>query len=182
MTRQEAVERLEGVKSLVNKYDDVMALREAIKALRQMAESEEQAEDQMEDASGIPAEKLAEVGEKAVDTFFNALAGAADQSLKADAGKLQIHLVPTQVIRDIAEIRMYGTQKYGDPDNWKQVSPVRYRDALARHFLAYLDDPDSKDEESGKKHLKHMACNIAFLCAMENTEHNETYGIPVLRI
>ena len=117
-----------------------------------------------------------------MDTFFNALAGAAGQSLKADAGKLQIHLVPTQVIRDIAEIRMYGTQKYGDPDNWKQVSPVRYRDALARHFLAYLDDPDSKDEESGKKHLKHMACNIAFLCAMENAEHNETYGIPALRI
>ena len=31
MTRQEAVERLEGIKSLVDKYDDVMALREAIK-------------------------------------------------------------------------------------------------------------------------------------------------------
>lgn len=35
MTREEAVERLKSIKSLVDKYDDVMALREAIKALEQ---------------------------------------------------------------------------------------------------------------------------------------------------
>ena len=35
MTRQEAVERLKSIKSLVDKYDDVVALREAIKALEQ---------------------------------------------------------------------------------------------------------------------------------------------------
>jgi hypothetical protein len=33
MTRQEVIERLKSIKSLVDKYDDVMALREAIKAL-----------------------------------------------------------------------------------------------------------------------------------------------------
>ena len=53
-----------------------------------------------------------------------------DQSAKADAGKLQITLVPTQIIRDIAEVRMYGNKKYGSADNWKQVEPVRYRDAM----------------------------------------------------
>jgi hypothetical protein len=35
MTTVEAVERLKSIKSLVDKYDDVVALREAIKALRQ---------------------------------------------------------------------------------------------------------------------------------------------------
>lgn len=95
-----------------------------------------------------------------------------DQTAKADAGKLQIHLVPVQIIRDIAEVRMYGNQKYGDPENWRQVSPERYRDALARHFLAYLENPDSVDEESGIKHLKHMACNLAFLCEMEKGNDN----------
>lgn len=35
MTRQEAVERLKSIKSLVDKYDDVVALREAVKALEQ---------------------------------------------------------------------------------------------------------------------------------------------------
>ena len=90
-----------------------------------------------------------------------------DQSAKADAGKLQITLVPTQIIRDIAEVRMYGNKKYGSADNWKQVEPVRYRDALMRHLLAYIDDPESVDAESGLPHLWHAACNIAFLCEME---------------
>lgn len=90
-----------------------------------------------------------------------------DQSAKADAGKLQITLVPTQIIRDIAEVRMYGNKKYGSADNWKQVEPVRYRDALMRHLLAYIDDPEGVDAESGLPHLWHAACNIAFLCEME---------------
>lgn len=92
------------------------------------------------------------------------------QTAKADAGKLQLTLVPTQIIRDIAAIRMYGNQKYGDPDNWKTVSPQRYRDAFFRHWLAYVDDPKSVDEESGKPHLWHAACNIAFLCALEEVD------------
>lgn len=71
------------------------------------------------------------------------------------------------MFRDIAQVRQYGNKKYGDPDNWKQVEPYRYRDALFRHLLAYLDDPDGVDEESGIKHLKHIACNVAFLCEME---------------
>ena len=91
-----------------------------------------------------------------------------DQSVKADAGKLQLRLVTTQIIRDIAEVRMYGNAKYHDPDNWKAVEPWRYRDALFRHLLAYLDDPKSVDEESGIPHLKHLACNVAFLCEMES--------------
>lgn len=35
MTREEAIERLKSIKSLVDKYDDVVALREATKALEQ---------------------------------------------------------------------------------------------------------------------------------------------------
>ena len=92
---------------------------------------------------------------------------APDQSAKQDAGKLQITLVPTQIIRDIAEVRMYGNKKYGSADNWKQVEPVRYRDAFMRHLLAYIDDPEGVDAESGLPHLWHAACNIAFLCEME---------------
>lgn len=98
-----------------------------------------------------------------------------DQSVKADAGKLQLTLVPTQIIRDIAEVRMYGNAKYHDPDNWKDVEPWRYRDALFRHLLAYLDDPKSVDEESGIPHLKHCACNIAFLCELEKEGLNELH-------
>ena len=94
----------------------------------------------------------------------------ADQTAKADAGKLQITLVPTRIIEDIAEVRMYGNKKYHDPNNWKQVEIERYRDALCRHLLAYLRDPKSVDEESGIPHYKHMATNMAFICEMERGE------------
>ena len=90
-----------------------------------------------------------------------------DQTAKADAGKLQLTLVPTQIIKDIAEVRMYGNRKYGDPDNWKQVGIERYKDALMRHLIAYLEDPQGVDEESGIPHYKHLACNMAFICEME---------------
>ena len=95
-----------------------------------------------------------------------------DQRAKSDAGKLQLTLVPRQMIRDVAEVRMYGNAKYpeGGTENWRQVEPERYRDALCRHLLAYLDDPDGVDSESGIKHLKHLACNVAFLCEMEDRE------------
>lgn len=91
-----------------------------------------------------------------------------DQSAKADQGKEQLTLVPTRIIHDICQIRMYGNQKYGDPENWRTVSPQRYRDAAYRHFLAYVEDPCSLDVESGLPHLWHLACNIAFLCEMDD--------------
>ena len=105
-----------------------------------------------------------------------------DQKAKKDAGKLQLTLVPRQIIKDIAEVRMYGNQKYGDPDNWKNVEPERYRDAAFRHFLAYLDDPCGVDEESGISHLSHLACNIAFLCEMEHKDNLKTKKVQVIRI
>ena len=90
-----------------------------------------------------------------------------NQEVKNDEGKLKLSLVPTEIIRDIARIRMYGTEKYHDPNNWKKVEIERYRDAAYRHFLDYIDDPDGIDVESGHSHLWHVACNIAFLCEME---------------
>ena len=90
-----------------------------------------------------------------------------NQSIKADAGKPQLTLVPRQILFDIAKVRAFGVKKYGDPDNWKKVEIQRYRDAAFRHFMAYLDDPQGNDKESGLSHLAHLACNIAFLCELE---------------
>ena len=90
----------------------------------------------------------------------------ADQTAKADSGKLQLSLVPTQIIKDVAEVRMYGNRKYGSSDNWKTVEMRRYVDALLRHTLEFVDNPESVDAESGIPHYKHMACNMAFICEM----------------
>ena len=88
------------------------------------------------------------------------------QSAKADAGKPRPTLVPCSLIHAVTAIREYGTQKYHDPENWRKVDVQRYRDALYRHWLAYLDG-EKCDKESGLPHLWHLACNAAFLIEME---------------
>ena len=90
-----------------------------------------------------------------------------DQKIKADAGKRRLSLVPAQIIYDIAEVREYGIEKYGDTDSWLRVEIERYKDAAYRHWLAYLADPDIVDPESGINHYKHLACNVAFICELE---------------
>ena len=100
-----------------------------------------------------------------------------NQDAKADYGKEQLTLVPRRIIHAIARVRMYGVQKYKDPDNWKRVEVERYRDAAFRHWLAYLDDPNGVDAESGLPHLWHLAANVAFLCEMEDKPEGVTIDI-----
>lgn len=89
---------------------------------------------------------------------------------KSDEGKARLSLVPSGIIYAVARIREYGVKKYHDPENWKKVEPERYRDAMYRHMLAYIDDPKGVDEESGLPHLWHLACNAAFLCEMDGID------------
>lgn len=93
-----------------------------------------------------------------------------NQGAKADAGKLPLTLVPLEIIRNIAAVRRYGKNKYGSSENWKTIEPERYRDALFRHLLLYIEDPCGVDEESGLPHLWHLACNVAFLCELQKDE------------
>ena len=89
-----------------------------------------------------------------------------DQSAKADKGKLELSLVNPKLVKAVAEVRMYGTNKYGNSENWRKVEPKRYVDALYRHLLAYIEGNEI-DEESGLSHLAHMACNLSFLLDKE---------------
>lgn len=95
-----------------------------------------------------------------------------DQTAKKDKGKVRLTLVPRAIIYAIAKVREYGVTKYTDPDNWKRVEKERYKDAAFRHFLAYLDDPESVDSGSGLPHLWHLATNIDFLCELEGAADN----------
>lgn len=93
-----------------------------------------------------------------------------DQTIKSDAGKPRLTLVPMQILRDIARVREYGVQKYGNTNNWRKVEVERYRDALMRHAIAYVEDPDGVDEESGLPHLWHLECNAAFLSELSRRD------------
>lgn len=88
---------------------------------------------------------------------------------KADEGKPRISLVPTGIIWAIARVREYGLKKYPETgrEGWKTLSRERIRDAMLRHCLRYIEDPDGVDEESGLTHLAHLATNVAFLIDME---------------
>lgn len=85
---------------------------------------------------------------------------------KSDEGKLDLTMVPPEIIRAVAEIRRYGNRKYADPQNWRSVPPEKIHKALIRHAVAMWEDPWAVDTESGMPHLWHLACNAAFLCAM----------------
>lgn len=89
-----------------------------------------------------------------------------EQSAKADAGKFRPSLLEPELFEEVAKIREYGVEKYGDKDNWKNVSADRYHDALLRHALACLHDVYAVDEESGLLHLSHICCNAMFLLNM----------------
>lgn len=89
---------------------------------------------------------------------------------KADKGKTRLTLVPPKIIWDIAKVRQYGVEvKYPETgvDGWRGIGEQRIRDAMCRHLMRYLADPKGLDEESGLPHLWHLACNVAFLCELE---------------
>lgn len=90
-----------------------------------------------------------------------------DQQAKADQGKPHPSYVPVALIEGVMAVREIGTKKYGDPNNWKQVEPERYHEALLRHTLAAWNDPYKVDPESGLPHIAHVATNIAFLLEMK---------------
>ena len=88
------------------------------------------------------------------------------QQAKADSGKPTLSLVPKEIIYEIEKVRSFGTKKYKDPNNWKNVEIERYHQALLRHTLAVWDDINARDKESGLLHLSHIATNVAFLLEM----------------
>ena len=89
-----------------------------------------------------------------------------NDKIKYDYGKPRLALVPPESIRAIGEVMTYGVTKYYE-GSWREVEPWRYRDAMMRHLVSYLEDPCGVDKESGLPHLWHLTTNAAFLCELE---------------
>ena len=90
---------------------------------------------------------------------------------KADEGKVRLDLVPTSLMWAVGTIMTYGAEKYYE-GSWREVDPKRYKAALLRHLMLYLEDPQSRDEESGYYHLWHLLCNATFLLELENIKES----------
>lgn len=79
--------------------------------------------------------------------------------------KLPLHLVPTQLTEQVAQVLAFGAKKYS-PNNWKKgLSVVDTLGSLERHLLEFKKGIDT-DPESGLSHLGHIGCNLSFLMWM----------------
>lgn len=87
-----------------------------------------------------------------------------NQKYKKDAGKLRMDLIPPSAIKALATVLTYGANKYSE-STWRNVEPYRYKAALLRHIVAWMDG-ERLDEESQLPHLYHALTNLAFLIDM----------------
>ncbi len=90
---------------------------------------------------------------------------------KHDKGKPQLSLVYYSFLKEVANVRRFGNDKYIDPENWRHVDnkEKRYLDACLRHVFSYISG-EKNDPESGFNHLAHAACCIMFLIEGEKND------------
>lgn len=89
-----------------------------------------------------------------------------EEAKKFDQEKVRMDLLPPELLTATAEILGFGASKYGER-NWENgMNWSRVFGALMRHLWAWWSG-QNLDEETGKSHLWHAACCIAFLIAYE---------------
>lgn len=89
---------------------------------------------------------------------------------KYDQGKPAYNLIPVHAEAELVDVLTFGASKYG-PENWRNVEPLqsRYLAAALRHIAAYRMG-ETNDIESGKHHLAHAMCCMAFITEADLAE------------
>jgi hypothetical protein len=88
------------------------------------------------------------------------------EGVKYDVGKNRLDLIPPEVIFALGEILSFGAAKY-DSRNWELgMDWGRVYGALQRHLWKWWNG-ENTDEETGKSHLWHAQCCLAFLITYE---------------
>jgi len=83
-----------------------------------------------------------------------------------DREKIRLELVPPELITAVGEVLTLDAAMYGDRNWEKGMDRGRVYGALQRHLLAWWAGEEC-DPETGKTHLAHASCCIAFLLAYE---------------
>lgn len=96
--------------------------------------------------------------------------------------KPRLGLVSPYLIEAVGKVRTYGSEKYGNTETWRTVPAEYYRDAMMRHLVAYMKDPQAIDAESGLPHLWHLACNVNFLIELAETSEEVNQGEQCINI
>jgi hypothetical protein len=83
---------------------------------------------------------------------------------KFDAGKIRLDLLPVRPMKDVAEVLTIGADKYG-ANSWREGEMIAWSRCYAaaqRHLMQFWSGEDL-DQETGKSHLAHAACNLLFM-------------------
>ena len=91
-----------------------------------------------------------------------------NRSLRHNTGKPDYSLIPMAALAEVAKVLEYGASKY-ERGNW--LKPTSWEVSFAclqRHMSAWQAGEDN-DDESGRSHIAHAACNlIQMLHMLEN--------------
>jgi hypothetical protein len=88
--------------------------------------------------------------------------------IKETQGKWRPYYVLPSLLEEVAKVRNFGIEKYGNPDGWKITGDLEYLEAAIRHcneaLKAYQNKEHSLfyDKESGLSHFAHAACDLMF--------------------
>ncbi len=98
---------------------------------------------------------------------INARVLAEKVGSKHDQGKPLYNLIPVHAEAELVDVLTFGATKYA-PNQWRNVPDAteRYTAAAMRHMAAYRMG-DTHDEESGKHHLAHAMCCLAFIIELD---------------
>ena len=92
--------------------------------------------------------------------------------VKFDQDKIRYDLLPPELLEAVADILTFGAKKYSDRNWEKGMKWSRPFGALMRHMWDWWRKED-RDPETGKTHLWHAACCLAFLIAYEDRGSGE---------
>lgn len=100
------------------------------------------------------------------DQSILAIASQPIGGRKDDGGKLRYDLLPPEMLEATADILTFGAGKYG-ARNWELgMAWGRPFGAMMRHTWAWWRG-EAADPETGRSHLWHASCCLAFLIAYE---------------
>lgn len=86
---------------------------------------------------------------------------------KNDRGKPSVTMIPSEPLKDLAQVFMFGVEKYGR-DNWREgFAYSRVMDATYRHMMAWFEG-ENIDPESGLPHLSHATWGLVVLRYFES--------------
>jgi len=93
------------------------------------------------------------------------------EGTKYDEGKPRPALVLGEFIKPLMEVVKVGTDgaKVHGENNWKLVPSWKYKEALLRHIMSWLNN-ESHAEDTGSHHLAHAAWNCLALLWFELKE------------